>query len=433
MSPAPTLTMESERPGLELSFSQLLDALDKRLDNIVGTNSSQTEPTILKQVDDVITRISDIWRKARNVKNSFAPINKLPPETLATVVGFLKPGLQLINATAVCQYWRATLLSFPRLWNRVRPSNQMLFEAYLERSKSVLLKIRLCDERAHLVESLVPHTFRLASLAMVTSDSSNFRTIAHYLQKPIPTLRKFSIITPSGQNTLELPSDIDNNLFLHVKKLHLEGMSSFRAPHAFAHVAELRWHVRSSSQIQIAGLLDTLEQLVALERIVIVFQSRHSYIITDPTPHLVTLARVQRMSLHCTREGIPPILEFLKLPNLIYLFVGTARTFPWPFPTLPITSFDQHLPNFAELPEMEVCTRNDQSRVSFRSSSQASLDYYAHPQSFGKTRYRHEHRWRGGCMVGQLVARSEVTGAFGIPGLLWSHTTRIRDTSSAQV
>ena len=49
----------------------------------------------LKQIDDVISRIPDIRRRAKNAKNSLAPINKLPPETLAQVAAFLEPGRQL--------------------------------------------------------------------------------------------------------------------------------------------------------------------------------------------------------------------------------------------------------------------------------------------------------------------------------------------------
>ncbi|KAF9645663.1 hypothetical protein BDM02DRAFT_478080 [Thelephora ganbajun] len=402
MSLAPASTTESERPELELSLSQLLNALDKKLDNVTENNSNQTEATILKQVDDVITRISDIWRKARNVKNSFAPINKLPPETLATVAGFLKPGLQLINATAVCQYWRATLLSFPRLWNKIRSSNWVLFEAYLERSRSILLKVRLYDKRAHLAESLVPHVSRLASLAIVANNSSNFRTIARYLRKPIPTLHKLSITTPFEQDVLELPSDIGNDHFLHVKKLRLDGMSSFRAPYAFVHVTDFKWDVRSPS-VQVAGLLDTMEQLPALERVEIIFRTR--YVVTNPVPHLVTLAHMQRMSLRCTGEEIPPILEFLKLPSLTYLFVDTAQTSRWCPPILPNT-FDQHLPNFAELPEMRVYVCNKYGRAFFQSPSQASLEHYTHPRSPGETLYLHKRKLWGGLplhSVGKLI------------------------------
>jgi hypothetical protein len=226
----------------------------------------------------VILRIPDIWRKAKNAKNSLAPINKLPPETLAQVAVFFESGRQLINATAVCQHWRTTLLSFPRLWNTIRCSSQMQFEAYLERSKSVLLDVRLAY--FSLFESLVPHTSRLAALAIRVDCSSDFSQVARYLPNLIPTLHKFSIVS-FALDMLNLPPSISNDHFAHVKELELGGISLFRAPHVFPHVTELTWYVgpRGGDPVQLSGLLDTLEQLLVLEQVVLVFQtSQHTSI-----------------------------------------------------------------------------------------------------------------------------------------------------------
>jgi hypothetical protein len=346
------------------------------------------------QVDDAISRIPDIWRKAKNAKNSLSPINKLPPETLALVAVFFESGRQLINATAVCQHWRATLLSFPRLWNTIRCPSQMQFEAYLERSKSVLLEVRLAY--FSLFKSLVPHTSRLAALAIRVDYSSDFSQVAQYLPNPIPTLHKFSI-TSFASDIFNLPSGISNDHFLHVKELELEGISSFRAPHAFPHVTELTWHVgpRGGDPVQLSGLLDTLEQLLVLEQVDLVFQaSQHSTI--DPSPDVVTLPHVQRMSL-CRSEGwkvgIPPILGFLRLPKLTSLVVDAVPKLPH---TFPVTPFGERLPNLAELPEMEVCMRGEVCRIGFRSPSQAVLEYRAIARPLGETTYRRDRRrWCG--------------------------------------
>ena len=180
--------------------------------------------------------------RAKNFRNSLVPINKIPPETLALVATFFGPGRQLINVTAVCQHWRTTFLSSPRPWNRINCSTKTMFEAYLERSKSVPLEVRFRNTSLHLLESLTPHISRLSSLILVIrslQDPSGFEQLAHHLGNPIPTLNEFGIISGSRMDGLTLPSGIGNNHFLHVKKLRLVQVFPLRAPRAFPHVTEL--------------------------------------------------------------------------------------------------------------------------------------------------------------------------------------------------
>jgi hypothetical protein len=340
----------------------------------------------------VISRIPDIWRKAKNAKNSLSPINKIPPETLAQVVAFLEPGHQLVNATAVCRHWRATLLSFPRLWSTIHFPDPMQFEAYLKRSKSAPLEVRLVY--FSLFKSLVPHTSRLAALAIRVAHSSDFNQVAQYLPNPIPTLHKFTIIS-SGLNILELPSGIGIDHFMHVRELELEDFSSFQAPCAFPRVTKLIWRMSppDGDPVQLLVLLNTLERLPVLEEAHLDFQIS---LYPHPRPHVVTLPRLRRMSLRCSKDWrveIPRILEFLKLPGLTSLVVDAAPELPTPFPA---TSFGEHLPTLAELPEMEVYIPGGVGRVRFRSPSQAVLDYRAIGEPSGRAAYSYDRWFWGG-------------------------------------
>ena len=360
------------------------------------------------QVDYAISKISDIWRKAGNIKNSLAPISKLPPEVLALIATFFEPERQLVDATAVCQHWRATLLSFPRLWSKIHCSNRVQLEAYLKRSKPVPLEINLRNRHFPLSKYLLPHTSRLAALAVWVEDSPDFDHLTHHLRNPIPTLHKFSVIMPAGLSALKLPLGIGKGPLLHVKELWLEGISSFRAP-PFPHVTELTWHVdpRCSDPVRLAGLLSTLEQLPVLERVELVFHTNHY--LRPMTNPVITLPHVQRMSLHCSKDeeaGIPRVLEFLKLPNLASLVVDTMSEWPWSFSALPPTCFGEHLPNLAELPEMEVHTHTESSEINFRSPSQAVLGAIARP--LGEMPYRHDRKFWGGLHL-HSVRRLTVT------------------------
>jgi len=341
----------------------------------------------LPQIDDAIPRISNIQKKAKDIKNSLAPINKLPPEILALVVTFLGPGRYLIYATAVCQRWRTALLSFPRLWSRIPfSSGQVQFETYLARSKCAPLEVQLRPPYFHLLKSLAPHAFRLVSLAVQVVASSDVRQIANYVRTTVPTIPKLSIIAVSSLTTLDIPS----KRFPYVKTLRLEGISSFLAPHSFPHITELTWHVGSHncSPIQLAELLDTLGRLPTLEKVYLNFQTNR-YIMADPAPPIATLPHVYQMSLSCSEgenAGIPYILDFLELPNLTSLVIDTPPTLPW-FSILPNISFGKHLPTLAELPEMGVYTCAGYGQVTFRGPSQASLEYHAHARPLGKLSY----------------------------------------------
>jgi hypothetical protein len=370
-------------------------------------------------------------RKAKNIKTSLAPVNNLAPEILALVAGFLEPGRPLINATAVCQHWRTTLLSFPRLWSRIRSSDGALFEAYLKRSKSVPLKVRVLTPDLRIFKLLVPHTSRLTSLAMWMEDSREFQTIAHHPQNSFPALRKFSVIKAPGVDFLELPSGTDNSYFPHLKKLHMEAMFSLRVPHPFPHVTELKWVVKSYEMGSVAQFLDIMEKLPLLERVEAVLGTNQQYTRDDEAPHVITLPHLQWMSLHCSQE-IPPILRSLKLPKLTSLVVDGRIAVSRTRPILPTTSFDEHLPNFTELPEMEVCVRAESSRVTFRASSQATLEHSLLTQPVGKTPYRNDrHLW--GCLplhsVRKLIVIMDRSGV-GVADVWLIHL--LRDVGSLE-
>jgi hypothetical protein len=281
----------------------------------------------------------------------------------------------------------------------------MQFKAYLERSKSVPLEVQLDSPYSTMLGSLVPHISRLAALAIPVNYPSDFARIVQHLRNPIPTLHKFTIsstILTSKPKALEIPVGINNDCFMYVKELQLVDFSSFRAPRAFPHLTKLTWYAGAghSGPIELSRLLDTLEQLPVLEQIYLVFRTNQYAVIDQPT-RMVTLPHVHQMSLRCSEDrkvevGIPRILGFLKLPKLTSLVVNAVPELPRGLPTLPVASFDEHLPNLAELPEMEVRTRGEIGQVRFRSPSQAVLEYRVVAQPLGEIAYRHDRRNWGG-------------------------------------
>jgi hypothetical protein len=330
--------------------------------------------------------MSTISKKARSVKNSLhnllSPINQLPPETLALIATFFAKERELTKATAVCQYWRTTLLSFPRLWCNVGGSSAEI-EAYLERSKSVPVDVDLRDPELD-TQLIVPHISRLASLTVRPRHLSYFSKCEEHFRSPIPALRSFCFDVEYYYEVgdLELPSNFFNGSSSRLKKLDIGVVSSFRGPpQAFHCVTELT--LRTSSA-RISALLGIFEQLPALGRVHITFQPR----ITrednsDPTPcATVTLPHVQELTLSTfKRYGgttvIPKrILGFLKLPNLKSLRVELEEQQSSLFyPILPVAPIGEHFPNFAELPELQVDLNAASNEFRFKGPSQAVFSW----------------------------------------------------------
>jgi len=343
----------------------------------------------------MVLRISAILRKARNIKNCLAPINQIPPETLALVAAFLPKERDLINATAVCQQWRTTLLSFPRLWCNAGGSPLEL-EAYLERSRSVPIRVNLSCPK--LVVSIIPHTSRIVDLSIWVYNFREFGSFTSSLRHPAPMLRSLEVSTINPyMHCLELPSGMGENLFLHLKKLRLNGILSFVGPQTFPHITELSLCTNSGPERSTFALLKTLEQLPGLKKIHAVFRS--SWHLETYFPDIVTLPCVQEMRLSVPAEDdlefsvvIPPILQYLKLPNLTSLTVDPPSCLLLGSSILPGTSFAEHLPNYVKLPEVRVDTTTPSGKIVFRSPSQAVITFHTR----ALTSYKRESRlWEG--------------------------------------
>ena len=329
------------------------------------------------QIDDAIARISIVLGKAKNIRNCFAaPVNRLPPEMLAHIATFFARERDLIDATAVCHHWRTTLLSFPLLWCNVGGSPPEI-RAYIERSKSAMLDVSLL--RPSMAELVAPHTSRMASLTVELGGSLGLSQITEHLHYPIPTLHTFRMVNVLPHvHTLIFPPNF-NPFFLHSKKLEIAGISAFRGQQTFPCVTELTLRTNDYEPRPLDSFLGILERLPLLEMVHITF-AEDMYI--DSIPRVATLPRVQTMTLSRLGKAraaihFPWILGYLRLPNLTSLRVQASRGLVTYRPIFPQTEFDEHLPNFTELPELHVDMES--AEATFRNPSRATLKYHIGP------------------------------------------------------
>lgn len=95
--------------------------------------------------------LEDAIKSVVVAQNELSLINKLPPETIIIISEFIiEPGsrksiFELVKMTHICQYWRSTLISCPRLWSSifVKHDHKDFVTACLERSQELPLSVHL--------------------------------------------------------------------------------------------------------------------------------------------------------------------------------------------------------------------------------------------------------------------------------------------------
>ena len=113
----------------------------------------------------------------RTLKNSFVPINQIPPEVLSLIPGYFDDGgggggddvdQSIITLTHVCRGWRDMFTSRSSLWTRLDFTNVHKTRTYIQRSQSSPLEIYL-ESTVFLDDAFslaIPHLRRLKSLTI---------------------------------------------------------------------------------------------------------------------------------------------------------------------------------------------------------------------------------------------------------------------------
>jgi len=110
----------------------------------------------------------------RSVKNSFAPINRIPPEVLLLIPDYYDDDTDqgLIALTHVCRGWRDMFISRSSLWTQLDCMDFDKTRTYIQRSKSSPLEIFLEmyeDDDTYLDDAFLlvtPHIHRIKSLTI---------------------------------------------------------------------------------------------------------------------------------------------------------------------------------------------------------------------------------------------------------------------------
>ena len=187
----------------------------------VPTHNTATEA--VAHMDEEITKQMSLLCNLRARRNTFLPVFRLPPETLAII--FIhsardyhkkkRPSIlripDWINVSYVCRHWRDVALSCPTLWTYLFTVSLRWTEELLARSRQALLKIRVPFRRRHglcwssLMSKLMNHVDRIQELHLHLPTAA----LAAFLTKRLlraPHLQHLDLKVLGADPSVGLPS-----------------------------------------------------------------------------------------------------------------------------------------------------------------------------------------------------------------------------------
>ena len=305
-------------------------------------------------------KLPSISIRLRQLKNSFVPINRLPPEILALIPTFRESEEDLMSATAVCKYWRRTLVSAPKLWNNIVCGRDTVINPrmhmYFERSGSVPIVVRIHSNASRLLSS---HTERVSGLTMFIDHPSDIDEIAQYLSKPAPLLETITLrVAHWGRRCLILPPEFFKGFISSARTLILHGTILFPGPCKLSRLTKFTLETDLTDATS-ANLLDALEQMPSLQIFNASLRSRSSRG-QAPGNRVVTLRRLEEISITMLMDdnsfapAAGQILPSLRLPSARKVLLMSIGASDIPLtPILPL-SFEDRLPSLSVLPKASV-------------------------------------------------------------------------------
>lgn len=159
-----------------------------------------------------------------------AALPYVPPELLCSVFAQLTLW-QRVNATHVCQLWRAVAIDDPRLWSDIlfpRPRHLPLHGLFvlLGRTKAApvsigSLRVPVCDASS-LGKLLNVHLHHLLNLELVSNDGSPLLEVVSELTLPAPLLKSLQLRAIAG-SAITLPQNLLSSTAPMLRSVSLDG------------------------------------------------------------------------------------------------------------------------------------------------------------------------------------------------------------------
>ena len=258
----------------------------------------------------------EVLSLVRSMKNSFAPINRIPQEVLSLISDHCDTDEELITMTHVCRGWRKQFTSRSSLWTFLDCASVDQTRVYLERSKTSPLEICLGEEEcapflndAFLLT--VPHLGRLKSLSIAGSSNDLIELTKYFVHCRAPLLEKLRIrFTCTNPPTIQA-AIFDGDLS-SLRELRLSGVLSNLPWKNLSNLTTFDFRQVPSDKISVTRLLDLFERAPVLR----IIKLAYAFPKTCNAPHerMVSLPHLKLLDI--TAQQVHSILlDHLSIPT----------------------------------------------------------------------------------------------------------------------
>ena len=261
---------------------------------------------------DALERVAlEVLRLVRSIKNTFAPINRIPPEVLSLIPDYFEDDTdrELIALTHVCRGWRDAFISRSPLWTNLDFTNIDKTRTYIQRSQCSPFKLYLRDDKVvdDAFALMIPHIRRLESL---TIDAYKLPSVLGHFRCHTPLLEKLDVSVSASNNPV-----LDGTLFNgDLSSLHELRICGVITNLPWKNLTNLRvFSLESSShKYGITQILDFLEAAPLLDTVS--FRCAITGPSDGPPGRIIPLPRLRFLTIHAA----PPhstLLHHLHIPT----------------------------------------------------------------------------------------------------------------------
>ena len=279
------------------------------------------------QVNTLERDASRVLSLVRSVKNTFAPVNRIPPDVISLIPNHWEDGDRdenLVRLTHVCRGWRELLISRPLLWTNLNCTDTEKTKTYIERSKSCPLEIRVGKvndaafnwEEAFLLT--IPHIGRLGTLSVSGSPANVLPVLTEHFSCPVPLLSNLKIVLTCDQ-PVALPDRLFDGDLSSLRELGLAGVITSLPWRGLSNLTTLTLCHIPEDKILLTQLLDFFESAPRLHHVQ--FHDSIPNSRDAPAERLVSLPHLKELNI----VAQPPhsiLLDHLSIPIGTSLCLG---------------------------------------------------------------------------------------------------------------
>ena len=210
--PLPPLSTDTHTyPGKGLSLSELIFALNEELKHttypplyveryselVEERRTNQPGSMTSDEVSQLERAILNALAAARELKNSFVRINRIPLDILSLISTHLDSRGNVFRASFVCRHWRRTFLQHGVLWSQLFVGkDEDYVTTLLERAKGSALHVAI-DYHAplHTIMLLSPHAQKIKRLEFPYNCWTDILMLSQVNSGQLPLLRTLKIHT----------------------------------------------------------------------------------------------------------------------------------------------------------------------------------------------------------------------------------------------